>query len=290
VVERNVVFFCYVQIFVQFADVDVSDEERFVQGGSDFRTVKGFVEDMAIEAPVAAKDQENSFVGCGGLAKSLGDFLRGIDALGIDGFVFERLAKAGCRGVLCSDQAPLAVLVIPGLRHGDVLLLEFAGFICGQGELQGDDVEIGSLVGLLDDLRGEVGQALRFPAGPESDFVVERDGTFVRADDFGGGRLRVKSGEGGGVAGKDGGAPLIERGEGLGVCGSGEKKCYGEERWTAHRKGKNSMMSEGSCESRRVEKWKGKKLKSAARRYKGGTGALPVINWGEIQERCGHCG
>jgi hypothetical protein len=43
-------------------------------------------------------------------------------------------------------------------------------------------------------------------------------------------------------------------------------------------KDKNSTLSEGSCESRRVEKWKGKKLKSAARRYKGGTGALPVIN------------
>jgi len=100
-VERDFVFFGDVEILVHLSDVDMDDEERFVEGGSDFRAVEGFIENMAIETPVAAKDDENTLVGSGGGFDSFRDFLVGIDVGGIEIFLFvERLAETcGC-GVL----------------------------------------------------------------------------------------------------------------------------------------------------------------------------------------------
>lgn len=91
-------------------------------------------------------------------------------------------------------------------------------------------MEIGRLVGLLDNLRGEIGETLRFPNGPECDFVLEGHRTLVGADDFGSGRLRVERSQRGGIAGEDRGAPLIERGEGLGMGANGKEKDDGEEK------------------------------------------------------------
>jgi hypothetical protein len=86
--------------------------------------------------------------------------------------------------VLRADEAPLAVLTIPGLGHSDVLLVGMATLFRCQGELEDHDVKVGRLVGLLDDLRGNVCEASGFPGGPEGDFVGEGDGAFVGADDF----------------------------------------------------------------------------------------------------------
>ena len=88
--------------------------------------------------------------------------------------------------MLRPDEAPLAILTIPGLGHGDVLLVGLATLFRCQGELEDDDVKVGRLIGLLYDLRRNVGEALGFPGGPEGDFVGKGDGALVRADDFGG--------------------------------------------------------------------------------------------------------
>ena len=95
ILNRNLVFFGDVEIFVHLTDVDVGDEEGFAESGSDFGTVEGFVEDVAIEAPVAAENEENAFMSGGGGAKNVSDFLMRVDARRIDDFVFERLAETG---------------------------------------------------------------------------------------------------------------------------------------------------------------------------------------------------
>jgi len=222
--DGDLVLLSDVEIFVHLTDVDVSDEKRFVKRGSDLRTVEGFVEDVAVEAPVAAEDEENAFVSRSGGVEKVGDFFVGVDARGIDDPILERLAKPRGGGMLRADEAPLAVEAIPGLRHGDVLLVGLATFLGGQGELNDDDMQVGRLVGLLSDLRGNVGEALGFPGCPEGDFVGERNRALVWADDFGGRRLCVERGERGGVAGEHGGAPLVERRKGLGAGGGGKKK------------------------------------------------------------------
>ena len=62
-VEGDVILFGDVEITVHFADIDVNDEERFVERGSNFGGVESFIEDMAVEAPITAEDDKNTFVG-----------------------------------------------------------------------------------------------------------------------------------------------------------------------------------------------------------------------------------
>ena len=181
-VERDIVFFGDVQIFVHLADVDMDDEERFVEGGSDFGAVEGFVENVTIEAPVAAKDDENALVGSGGGLKSLGDFLVSVDARGIEIFLFEGLAEASGSGVLGNGEKPLVTLMEPTLGHGDVLFLKGGAVFCGEGELEKEDVETGLRIILLDELRRKIGEAFGFPGRPESELVLEGDGLFAWAD------------------------------------------------------------------------------------------------------------
>jgi hypothetical protein len=56
----------------------MNDEKRFVESGRDFRRVEGFVEHMAVEAPVAAEDDEDAFVSSGSGVDGFGDFFGGI--------------------------------------------------------------------------------------------------------------------------------------------------------------------------------------------------------------------
>ena len=181
-VERDIVFFGDVQIFVHLADVDMDDEERFVEGGSDLGAVEGFVENVTIEAPVAAKDDENALVGRGGRLESFGDFLVGVDARGIEIFLFEGLAEASGSGVLGNGEKPLVTLMEPTLGHGDVLFLKGGAVFCGEGELEKEDVETGLRIILLDELRRKIGEAFGFPGRPESELVLEGDGLFAWAD------------------------------------------------------------------------------------------------------------
>jgi hypothetical protein len=135
--ERNVVFLGDVEIFVHLADVDVDYEEGLVEGGSDFRGVKRFVEDVTIKAPVATEDDQDAFVRSRRGAKGFGDFLIGVDALWINLLIFEGLAKTGGRGVLSADDVPLTVLTSPRLAHGNELPLGRGALLGGEGELDG---------------------------------------------------------------------------------------------------------------------------------------------------------
>ena len=197
----------------------MGDEEGFVERGSDFGRVEGFVKDVAIEAPVAAKDEKNALVRSGGGAEGGGDFLVGVDVGGIDLLVFEGLTETRGGGVLCADDVPLAVLPEPGLRYGDELFFQGRTLFRCQGELEDKGAHVRPLIRLLDDLRTETGETLGFPAGPESDFIRKRHGLFARAKQLWRGRLGVQSGEGGGIASQDGGAPLFKGGKGDGGSG-----------------------------------------------------------------------
>lgn len=232
-VERNFIFLGDVEIFVVVADVDMDDEVELVQKGRDFGTVKGFVENVAIEAPVTAKDDEDALAGRGGGFESRGNFFGGVGIGGIDVFVGERLTETRGRGTLGNADDPVIAVQEPGLDHGDVgVLAGFAGS-CGEGELGDDDVDAGAGVFVLDDLGRERDEAVGFPACPKIEFVLERDWRFTCAEKLRGLGTAVKSGNGAGIADKDGGAPFLERaklgcGDGFlrggGGCGGGEEK------------------------------------------------------------------
>ena len=182
-VQRNLVSFDQVRIFVLVgAEVNVYD---FIVRGENRRQVgllKSQVENVAIEAPVTAKDDKNALVGSGGGLKSLGDFLVSVDARGIEIFLFEGLAEASGSGVLGNGEKPLVTLMEPTLGHGDVLFLKGGAVFCGEGELEKEDVETGLRIILLDELRRKIGEAFGFPGRPESELVLEGDGLFAWAD------------------------------------------------------------------------------------------------------------
>ena len=67
---------------------------------------------------------------------------------------------------------------------------------------------------LIDDLRGDIGEALGFPARPKGDFIGNGELGFIRTDQLWRRILRVDGGESGGVSCQDGGTPFFERGEG----------------------------------------------------------------------------
>jgi len=213
-IERDTIFFGDVQILVHFADVDVDDNEELVEGGSDFRRAEGFVENVAIEAPVATKDDQDAFAEGGGGMQGFGDLFGGIAVSRIDVPVVERLAKAGRKGVLRRQKQPSVPLIKPTLGHGDVFSMRRSTRLVGKRELQDQDVDVGLGVLLLGDFGGKVDEPFGFKGGPESDFLRERDGILSEVGDLGGGRLRVQAFESGGIARKDSRAPLVEGWEG----------------------------------------------------------------------------
>jgi hypothetical protein len=178
-IERNIVFFGDVEILIHLADVDVGDDKGSVERGGNFGRVKGFVEDMAIKAPVAAEDQEDPFVGSRGGVQSFRNFLVGVNVL-VDFLVFEGLAKA--RGCRMSDDAevPLAALAEPVLLHGDELFSGGDARLHAEGELDDEGVDVGRGLLLLNDLSREIGEAPGFEGGPEGDFVRKGDRLFAR--------------------------------------------------------------------------------------------------------------
>jgi hypothetical protein len=225
-VEGHVILFGNVEILVHAADVHVDDKERFVECGSDFRAVEGFVEDMAIETPVAAEDEENALVGSGGGAKGGGDFGVGISRGRIDFFALEGLAEAGGGTALNVHERPAIASMEPALDEGDEFLFGGGALFQGEGELEDEEVEIRLGIAFLDEVGGKIGEPFGFPGGPEGEFIGKGDGFVVESREVRRGRRAVEAGEGGGVAGEDGSAPLVEgRKVGrLSGSGSGEEE------------------------------------------------------------------
>lgn len=135
-VERDVVFLGDIEISVHLADVDMHDEEGFIEGRSDLRAVECFVENMAIEAPVATKDDKNALVGSGCGVECFGNFLVGVDAFRIDLFVFEGLAETGGGSVTHDAETPLLALAEPVLGGGHKLLFDAGALLSDEGELE----------------------------------------------------------------------------------------------------------------------------------------------------------
>ena len=78
------------------ADVHMNDFEISLYRGGDVRAVKILVEDMAIEAPIGAEDDKNTFVcGRGGM-ESFYDFRFGVGVGRIE-TLFEGELEAGQR-------------------------------------------------------------------------------------------------------------------------------------------------------------------------------------------------
>lgn len=207
----------------------MGDDEGFVESGSDFGGVERFVQNMAVEAPVAAEDEEYALAGGGGDAKSFGDFLVGVDTLGIDFLIFERLTEARGGGVCGNAEVPQIALTEPVLHRCDELLFGGGALFHGKGELDNEGVNVGSRLLLLNDLGREIGEALGFEGRPKSDFVKDGHGLFAGAGDVWSGRFGVKSAKGGGIAGKDRGAPFFEGSEGSAGGGLMRGGCGGHE-------------------------------------------------------------
>jgi len=85
-IKGHIVLFGEIEIFVATADVHVDDYEIFFEGGDDFGAVKGFVEGVAVKAPIGAENDKNTFVrGRGGVERFI-DFLLGVGGGGIELF------------------------------------------------------------------------------------------------------------------------------------------------------------------------------------------------------------
>lgn len=240
-VERHIVFFGDVEILVHLADVHVDNDERGIERGSDIETVEGFVEDVAIEAPVTAKDDQDSFAGNGGGIESFGDFLAGVSGGRIDHLAFvERLAEAGGGGVLCGGKDLLIALRGPKLGERQILFVGSDAGFEDQRDLKDKTGEAGAGIFALDDFELEIREALGFPGGPESELVIESERLAGRVEDLGRGGFGVNRGEGSGITGKDGSAPFFKRREGgrsrlAGVGSGGNEKREEKQDWAAHK-------------------------------------------------------
>lgn len=229
-IEGHIVFLGDVEIFVLLSDVDVDHEKGFVEGGSDFRAVEGLVENMAVRAPVAAKNNENSFVRSGGGVESFADFLAGVDAGRIEIFAYQRLTEASGGGTLRDTEEPLVVLVEPSLGHGDILFFEGGAVLEGEGEFEHEHVEVRLRILFLGDLCGEIGEAVGFPGRPEGEFVEERNLYVVRANGLWAGGLAVESGKSGDISGENGATPFFEGREGGSESGLARGSGNGQEK------------------------------------------------------------
>ena len=154
----------------------------------------------------------------GGGVDGFCDFLIGVDVL-IDFLILEGLAEArGCR-MGGDTEIPLVALTEPVLPHGDELLSGGDTRFHGESELDNEGMDVRTWLLLLDDLGGEIGEALGFECRPEGDLVWEGNGLFAGSGDFRSGRFGVEGRERGGIAREDSSAPLFEGREGR---GSGE--------------------------------------------------------------------
>ena len=227
-IEWNAVFFGNVEIAVHLTDVDVDDDERFAESWRNFGRLESLVEDMAIEAPVATEDEKDALLGdCSGV-NGVSDFFGGIGGGGIDVFRFDRLTEARGIGMSAEDDAPAIVLQAPGLGEDDVLVRRSGPRLEGESDLLDKDVDVFARVLFLDDLGREVDESFGLEGGPEGDFFGKGDVFPFGAADFGFGGGGVEGGERVRIAGKDGGAPLVEGweggGQGLGKRDGGEEE------------------------------------------------------------------
>jgi hypothetical protein len=84
--QGDVVFFWYVEVFVEAADVDVDQEEVLVEEFEVWALMEVDVENLAVTAPVAAEVEDDSLVLEAGLFESRGDFGFGIGIGGVEMF------------------------------------------------------------------------------------------------------------------------------------------------------------------------------------------------------------
>ena len=84
--EGHLVLLGEIEVFVATADVHMDDYKIFVEEGGDFGAVKGFVESVAIEAPIGAENDKNTFVrGRGGMERFV-DLPFGVGVFRIEDF------------------------------------------------------------------------------------------------------------------------------------------------------------------------------------------------------------
>jgi hypothetical protein len=156
------------------ADVDVNHFEGFVDGRSNLRAMESFIEDVAIEAPVTAEDDEDTFVGRGGGMQSFSDLLVGVGLGIVDVLVVERRAKASGRGMLGNENERLIAVLQPSLGKNQIFLMKSMALFQGQSDLQKEEMKPRVRHLAIGDFVGEIGEALGFPRSPKLEFVVER--------------------------------------------------------------------------------------------------------------------
>jgi hypothetical protein len=213
VFDGNVVFLGHVEILVHVADVDVDDDEGFVQCRGDLRAMKRFVQNMAIKAPVAAEDDEKALVSsrCG--AQTLGDFGARVSRWIVDLLLVERLTKARGGGALDDDNGPMIAFLMPALNESDEFLWRRRTGLEMQRDLQNEEMEIRLRLAFFNEIGGKIGEAFGFQGRPEGELVGQREGLFVHPGDIGFGGFAVKAGKRGGITRKDRSTPLREGGK-----------------------------------------------------------------------------
>ena len=88
--ERDVVFFGYVQVFIKVADIDMDNDKVLVEEFEVGTLMEVDVEDLAVAAPVAAEVEDDAFVFEAGLFESSGDVGFGVRFGGVEMFLDRR--------------------------------------------------------------------------------------------------------------------------------------------------------------------------------------------------------
>jgi hypothetical protein len=92
--ERYIVLLSEIGVFFAAPDIHVDDYKIFIEDGGDFATVKGIVESVAVEAPIGAEDDKNTFVREQGGMERFVYFLFGVDTGGIEIFFLGSLTPS----------------------------------------------------------------------------------------------------------------------------------------------------------------------------------------------------
>ena len=214
--DGNVVFFGHVEVLVHVADVDVDDDEGFIQGRGDLGAMESFIENMAIEAPVSSEDDQKALVSrCRG-TEPLGDFGVGVSGRIVDLLLVEGLTKASGGGALDDDNRPMIAFLMPALDECDEFLLRRGTGLEIQRDLQHEQMELRLGFAFFNEIGGKIGKPFGLQGRPKGELVGQRELLFVHSGDIGFRGFAVETGERGGITRKNGGTPLRESGKGRG--------------------------------------------------------------------------
>jgi len=127
--RRHIVVFHHILILVSLADIDVHHDIVFLEQGRNVGPFKGEIQDVAVIAPIRAKDDQNALMLLAGLCQRFFNLGAGVGFLPVNLLVCGgRLLQTGGVSSLTDYQSPILPLLLPELHLGDVeRLFRFPG-------------------------------------------------------------------------------------------------------------------------------------------------------------------